>query len=140
MGTERRGSGGLIDQYSSSRVSSRTTCGTFFILRTTVPDELNLFQYFLGQRIDEGRGDRRALLTDEGALTYREVAALSARYANLLHDAGVRPEERVMIALPDGADYVGALFGIVRLGAVVVMVNPHLKTDQIPSFISVINN
>jgi len=134
MGTERRGSGGLIDQYSSSRVSSRTTCGTFFILRTTVPDELNLFQYFLGQRIDEGRGDRRALLTDEGALTYREVAALSARYANLLHDAGVRPEERVMIALPDGADYVGALFGIVRLGAVVVMVNPHLKTDQIRSF------
>ena len=99
-----------------------------------MPDELNLFQYFLGQRIAEGRGDRRALLTDEGALTYREVASLSARYANLLARAGVRPEERVMIALPDGADYVGALFGIVQLGAVVVMVNPDLKSDQIRYF------
>ena len=97
-------------------------------------DELNIFQYFLGKRLDEGRGDRRALVTDEGAFTYREVAALSGKYANLLAGAGVRPEERVLIALPDGADYVGSLFGIVRLGAVVVMVNPHLMADQIRYF------
>ncbi len=94
-------------------------------------EQLNIFPYFLGQRLEEGLGDRRALLTAEGALSYSEVAALSARYANLLAESDVRPEERVLIALPDGPDYVGALFGITRMGAVVVMVNPHLKPDQI---------
>jgi benzoate-CoA ligase family protein len=39
----------------------------------------------------------------------------------------VRPEERVMIALPDGAEWVAAFFGILEIGAVVIMVNPSLK-------------
>ena len=30
----------------------------------------------------------------------------------------------MLIALPDGAEFVGALFGTLRIGAVVVMVNP----------------
>jgi len=39
-----------------------------------------------------------------------------------------------MIALPDTADYVGALFGILKLGGVVVMVNPHLKPSEVDYF------
>ena len=36
-----------------------------------------------------------------------------------------------MIALPDGAEFVGALFGTLELGGVVVMVNPALAPDDI---------
>ena len=79
-------------------------------------------------------GGRRALLTDAGSLDYGEVLELSGRYARLLIELGVTPQDRVIIALSDGPDYVGALFGIVRMGAVVVMVNPHLKPDQIRYF------
>ncbi len=67
-------------------------------------------------------------------MSYREVQALANRYANLLSSAGVVPEQRVIIALPDGPDYVGALFGILKIGAVVVMVNPELKPDAIQYF------
>jgi len=84
--------------------------------------------------VREGRGDRTALITDAGRLRYREVQALANRYANLLSSAGVAPEQRVIIALPDGPDYVGALFGILKIGAVVVMVNPELKADAIQYF------
>jgi benzoate-CoA ligase family protein len=100
----------------------------------TPPESFNAFDYFLGDRILEGMGDRRALLTDAGDFSYGDVYAMSGRYANLLARRGVRPEERVIVALPDGADYVGALFGILRLGAVVVMVNPHLAPEQIRYF------
>jgi benzoate-CoA ligase family protein len=96
---------------------------------------LNIAHYFLDARIEEGRGDRVALRTDAGRWTYREVQALANRYANVLAAAGVAPEQRVIIALPDGPDYVGALFGILKIGAVVVMVNPELKADAIAYFL-----
>jgi benzoate-CoA ligase family protein len=99
-----------------------------------LPTQLNIADWFLDERIREGRGDRTALITDDGRWTYREVQALANRYANLLHAAGVLPEQRVIIALPDGPDYVGALFGILKIGAVVVMVNPELKPDAIEYF------
>lgn len=95
---------------------------------------LNLYDYLLGDRISEGRGSRTALLTDDGALTYEEVDARAGRYAALLVEAGVGRGDRVLIALTDGTDYVCALFGILRAGAAVVMVNPHLPLDQIRYF------
>lgn len=95
------------------------------------PETFNIYDYFLGDRIAEGSSDRRALLTRRESLTYAEVHERSGRYAQLLLDAGVRPEERVIVALPDGPEYVCALFGILRMGAVVVMVNPDLKTEQV---------
>jgi benzoate-CoA ligase family protein len=95
---------------------------------------LNIADFFLDARIREGRGDRTALITDAGRLSYREVQALANRYASVLSSAGVAPEQRVIIALPDGPHYVGALFGILKIGAVVVMVNPELKPDAIQYF------
>jgi benzoate-CoA ligase family protein len=102
---------------------------------TTEPaDHLNIADFFLDARVREGRGDRTALMTDAGRWSYRRVQALANRYANLLSATGVAPEQRVIIALPDGPDYVAALFGALKIGAVVVMVNPELKPDAIEYF------
>src|SRR6185312_13285032 len=98
-------------------------------------ERLNIAHFFLDARIEEGRGDRVALHTRAGRWTYREVQALANRYANVLSAAGVAPEQRVIIALPDGPDFVAALFGILKIGAVVVMVNPDLKPDAIQYFL-----
>jgi benzoate-CoA ligase family protein len=95
---------------------------------------LNIADFFLDARVREGRGDRTALLTDAGRWSYREVQARANRYANVLSSAGVAPEQRVIIALPDGPDYVAALFGVLKIGAVVVMVNPELKSDAVEYF------
>ncbi|HEY7682292.1 MAG TPA: benzoate-CoA ligase family protein [Gemmatimonadales bacterium] len=100
------------------------------------PEQLNIADHFLDARIREDRGDRVALITDRERMTYREVQALANRYANILRQAGVEPEQRVIIALPDGPAYVGALFGILKIGAVVVMVNPELKADTIEYFVN----
>lgn len=99
-----------------------------------LPEHLNVADWFLDARVREGRGERTAIVTDAGRWSYRELQALANRYANLLSGAGVAPEQRVIIALPDGPDYVGALFGILKIGAVVVMVNPDLKPDAIRYF------
>jgi benzoate-CoA ligase family protein len=97
-------------------------------------ESLNVYDYFLGDRIAEGVGGRRALLTDAGETSYAEVHEAAGRFARLLGEEGVAPGDRVILALPDGEAYVGALFGILRLGAVVVMVNPHLSPEQVAYF------
>jgi benzoate-CoA ligase family protein len=98
------------------------------------PERLNLADWLLDARVREGRGDRPALLTDQGTLSYRDVQALANRFGHLLEHAGVEPEQRVIIALPDGPEFVAALFGTLKLGAVVVMVNPQLAVDAIEYF------
>lgn len=99
------------------------------------PESFNIAEYFLDARIRDGQGERRALVSDEGTMTYGEVQLRANRYGRLLLEAGVRPEQRVIIALSDGPDFVAALFGILKIGAVVVMVNPQLKADAIAYFL-----
>ena len=93
---------------------------------TSTATHLNLATYFVDARLDAGAGDRIAIREGDRLRTYREVAEASARAAHLLAAEGVRPEERVIIALPDGAMFVETLFGILRHGAVVVMVTSAL--------------
>ncbi|MGQ0734995.1 MAG: benzoate-CoA ligase family protein [Acidobacteriota bacterium] len=100
-----------------------------------IPDELNLATYFLDQRLLDGLGHRPAIRTEDRNWSYKEIAGLSCRCARVLANAGVWPEERVVIALPDGAPFVGALFGILRHGSVAVMVNPDLPAEMIAYFL-----
>ncbi|HEX2153550.1 MAG TPA: benzoate-CoA ligase family protein [Acidimicrobiia bacterium] len=100
-----------------------------------LPTRLNIDERLLGARVEEGDGDREALRLDSRSLSYGEVDDLARRYGVALRSLGVQPEQRVLLALPDGPDYVGALFGILRIGAVAVMVNPDLEADAMRSMI-----
>lgn len=95
---------------------------------------LNLATYFVDARVTEGAGERIAIREASATHSYADVAASSSRMAHVLAARGVRPEERVIIALPDGAPFVAALFGVLRLGAVVVMVNPDSPDELISYF------
>jgi benzoate-CoA ligase family protein len=99
---------------------------------TLEPSErLNIADLFLDERVREGRGARTAIRTDSGTSTYAEVQALANRYAQALRQAGVLPEQRVILGMPDGPGYVAALFGILKVGAVAVMVNPGLPAAEV---------
>jgi benzoate-CoA ligase family protein len=100
-----------------------------------LPEQLNIADYFLGDRIAEGRGAAVAVRTDMATFTYADVDRLASRYGTALRALGVRREERVFVALPDGFHYPGALFGILKLGAVAVMINPSLPTPTLAALI-----
>ncbi|HEV7862929.1 MAG TPA: AMP-binding protein, partial [Acidimicrobiia bacterium] len=96
---------------------------------------LNIAELFLTRRLTEGRGERVALRLPEALVTYAELDGLANRFGNLLSDLGVRQEERVVLALPDTAEYAAALFGILKIGAVAVMVNPGLSPDGLAAMV-----
>ena len=98
------------------------------------PESFNMADYFLDDRVREGLGDKVAIRSDQGDLTYKEVQSLANRFAQVLQAHGGEPEDRILIALPDIPEYIGALFGILKLGSVVVMVNSHLKANDISYF------
>lgn len=99
-----------------------------------IPEDLNMADWFLRARLREGHGDRVAIIAGDRCITYAEVDRLAAKFGNVLRGLGVVPEQRVIIALPDIPEFAGAFFGVLAMGAVVVMVNSHLKPDEIAYF------
>lgn len=91
----------------------------------------NIADYFLDDRVREGRGDRIAVRTAHGTTTYAELQARANQFANALSEMGAGPGERVMVALADGPDFAAALFGAVKTGAAAVMANPRLPPRQL---------
>ncbi len=100
-----------------------------------VAERVNIADWFLDRQIREGRGDKTAIIDDASRYSYGEVQRLANRYGNHLIRLGVRQEERVIVSLPDGVDFAAALFGALKIGAVVVMVNPHLDREQFDYFL-----
>lgn len=100
------------------------------------PETFNLADWLLDARIAEGNGERIALKLPGESWTYRQLLGHADRFATVLAGLGVRREERVLLSLPDGAEFVGALFGILKNGAVAVPVNPELGPDALAALLA----
>jgi benzoate-CoA ligase family protein len=89
---------------------------------------MNAAADFVDANVAAGRGSRVAVIDAASAreLTYDAVLADVNRVGNALKRLGVRPEERVMILLPDCPEFVAAFFGTIKIGAVAVPVNTLL--------------
>lgn len=88
------------------------------------PDEFNLADYWLFDRLREGKGDKVALRFGDRSWTYAEVADRSRALARALIDYDLRPEQRVYIVLPDTPAFAWSIFGTLAAGGVVTMGNP----------------
>ena len=84
-----------------------------------IPRELNLATYFLDRNLDEGRGGKVALSCGDETCTFAELAERTTRAGHVLRRLGVRPEERVLLALSDGFDFVASWFAVLKIGGVV---------------------
>jgi benzoate-CoA ligase family protein len=83
-----------------------------------LPRELNLATSFVDRNVEEGRGERTALIGPNGTTTYAELARLVNRCGNVLRDLDVRPEERVLLVLGDSLEFVALWYGAQKIGAV----------------------
>jgi acyl-coenzyme A synthetase/AMP-(fatty) acid ligase len=78
----------------------------------------------------EGFTDAPAYLTEQAVSTHGEVHGLAARLASVLTGRGVRPGDRVFVALADSAELVALFLAAGRVGAVAVLVNPQLRAPD----------
>ena len=94
----------------------------------TAADSFNLVEYFLDRHIDEGRGGKIALSCGDTSLTYQALLEQVQRCGAGLAGLGVERGDRVLILLPDSAEFVVAFFGAIRKGAVAIPCNTSLRT------------
>ena len=95
------------------------------------PDRFNCANYFLFDRLTEGRGEKIALRFGPRAWTYDAVAKNARAFAATLYDADIRRGERVLIILPDCPPFVWAFFGALARACVVAMGNPDAAPAQL---------
>ncbi len=72
--------------------------------------------------VDGGSGQR---------LSFAELNARSNRVANALLALGIKPGDRVALALMNGAEFIESYFAIAKIGGVVVPLNWRLVADEL---------
>jgi benzoate-CoA ligase family protein len=86
----------------------------------------NAAAVFVDAPVQEGHGERPALLGRSGTVTYAELQGLTDRVGHGLRALGVEPEQRVAMLLPDGPAWATTFFAALKLGAVAVPLNTRL--------------
>jgi acyl-coenzyme A synthetase/AMP-(fatty) acid ligase len=87
----------------------------------------NAASHFVDRNVAEGRGGHVAIECGEARVTYDEVQRHVNRCGSALRGIGVRPEDRVLLLLLDGPEFVYAFFGAIKIGAVPVPLNTLWK-------------
>src|SRR4029453_5942525 len=92
--------------------------GRRVITNAALPQELNVATWFVARNVEEGGGERTALISGSGSTTYAELARLVNRCGNLLRELGVSAQDRVLLVLADSVELVALWYGAQKIGAV----------------------
>jgi long-chain acyl-CoA synthetase len=79
--------------------------------------------------------ERIAIRLDDVAVPYAALDGASQRVAGMLKGLGVEPGDRVGIMLPNTPHFPMAYYGALRLGAVVVPMNPLLSKREVAYYL-----
>jgi benzoate-CoA ligase len=92
-----------------------------------VPETFNAATYFVDRNVLLGRGDRVAIECGDRRITYDQVLDRVNRFGSGLRRLGVRPDERILLLLPDGPEFAYSFFGAIKAGTVPVPLNTLWK-------------
>jgi len=84
----------------------------------------------LDRQLEAGRAEKPALITEDGSLTYRELARLTAGVATYLRELGIEREQRVLMIVGDSPAFPSTFLGAMRIGAVPVPVSTMDRVDN----------
>jgi acyl-coenzyme A synthetase/AMP-(fatty) acid ligase len=87
----------------------------------------NASRYLVERRVAGGDGQKTAIRVRDRSLTYEELLERVIGAAAGLRELGVRPEERVLLVLFDGVEFVATFLGAMWIGAVPLPLNPLLS-------------
>ena len=92
--------------------------------------QYNAAHDLLQRNLQAGRADKVAFIDDRGAITYGELDRRSNRFAHLMRDLGVQPEQRLLLCAHDTIDFPTAFLGAIKAGVVPVAVNTLLTAGD----------
>ena len=76
------------------------------------------------EKWSDNYGDKMAIVSDEGKITYQELKKQVACMANNLLQKGIKAGDNVILQLPNRISFVVYMFALTNIGAVQIMVLP----------------
>ena len=100
------------------------------------PEHLNAAVELTDRMVEQGFGDRVALIGNGRQRTYKELTDWSNRLAHaLVEDFGVRPGNRVLIRSGNNPAMVAAWLAVTKAGAVAVNTMPMLRAGELTKIV-----
>jgi 2-aminobenzoate-CoA ligase len=100
------------------------------------PDRLNAAVELTDRLVDQGFGDRVALIGNGRRRTYKELTDWSNRVAHaLVENYGVKPGNRILIRSGNNPALVAAWLAATKAGAVVVNTMPMLRAGELAKIV-----
>lgn len=82
-------------------------------------------------------GNQTAVIFKDVSYDYCYMNDLANQFAATLHGLGVKKGDRVSLWLPNGLDFIGAFYGTLKLGAMVVVpMNIMFKASEVSHILS----
>jgi benzoate-CoA ligase family protein len=94
-------------------------------------DAFNACDWLLDRRVAAGGGASVAVRVGGGSVTYGDLLDGVQAAAGGLRALDVRPEDRVLMVLPDELEFVVTFLAALRIGAVPVPLNPQLRPAEL---------
>ena len=98
--------------------------------KLTFAPAFNVAVAFIDRHVDEGRGDKVAIRSAEGDVTYGVLAANVNRAGNALRGLGLSAGDRVVMAVKDCPAFFYIFWGAIKAGYVPVPVNTLLRAND----------
>jgi benzoate-CoA ligase family protein len=92
-----------------------------------LPQIFNVAAYFVDRNVLEGRAQNIAIECGASRITYQQLLEGTNRAGNALRDLAVPPDDRVLLLLLDGPEFLYCFFGTIKIGAVAIPVNTQAK-------------
>jgi amino acid adenylation domain-containing protein len=89
-----------------------------------------LVNHFLENSADR-LPDKVALICEDKRLTYREINSFANQLSTALIDMGIKRQDRIVIFLDNSPESVISLFGILKTGAIFIILNPTMKSKKL---------
>lgn len=102
----------------------------------SIPDRYNLGRALTRGQVEAGLGEKVCLRWENSAgqtrsYTYRQMDEVSSRLASALSRLGVRRGDRVLLRMPNLAEFYIAALGIAKLGAVFIPSSTQFRASEI---------
>jgi 2-aminobenzoate-CoA ligase len=132
--TPKLGPSGHVDDFARRNLPPAEQWPEMLLDRSEFqyPDYLNAAVELTDRIVEQGMGDRIALIGNGRQRTYKELADWSNRLAHaLVENYGVKPGNRVLIRSGNNPALVAAWLAATKAGAVVVNTMPMLRAGEL---------
>jgi 2-aminobenzoate-CoA ligase len=95
------------------------------------PARFNSTEELIDRHVEDGRGDRVAVLYEDQKITYRQLQGSVNKLGSALRALGIGEEDRVLLRSPSIPPALVANFAVLKIGAVIVPTSPLFSRAEI---------